>query len=76
MECLVGKQENFEVDSLINREPVKIVMQNRGYVIMFPGERDKAKQIAQCILNMLIYAKLAGSIFIFLSPQDAELKVR
>ncbi len=31
MECLVGKQENFEVDSLINREPVKIVTQNRGY---------------------------------------------
>ena len=31
MECLVGKQENFEVDSLINREPVKNVTHNRGY---------------------------------------------
>ncbi len=26
MECLVGKQENFEVDSLINREPVKMFL--------------------------------------------------
>ncbi len=42
MECLVGKQEKFKVDSLINRAPVTIVTQNRDYVVMFSGERDKA----------------------------------
>jgi len=38
MERLVGEKQDFEFNSLLNREPVKFVTQNRCYVIAFSSE--------------------------------------
>jgi len=40
MECLVGEEENFELDPLLDRKPVELIAQDWGDMVTLFGEKN------------------------------------
>lgn len=61
MEHFVGEKQNFEDDSLINGEPVKLITEDRSNVVPLSGKRNQA---SSHVLNSLqfVYVFLRKAI--------------